>query len=250
VTGATLSGRDIVKSLLAMVLLPLVVGLAIKARHPGHAAEWQPGLVRVANGALVVALATGIAANWQTIVSMFFSWVIITVVVIIVITSGAGMLLGGRDAETRTTTTLVSGMRFASLGLIIIGTRLDGAADYIGPALTFALLDFLLPLAAAVEIGRTRRDPTDPAPATPPRSSSRASTQPLTSDDGASPVSPTQTRPRRSPGPRTPRCPAASDPAPPRNLTSARLDITNASKPNAGAIAGASSPVEALCDPT
>ena len=167
VSGATLSGWDIVKSLLAMVLLPLVVGLVIKARHPDHATDWQPGLVRIANLALVVALTTGIAANWQTIVSMFFSWVILTVVVIIAIAGGAGMLLGGRNAETRTTTTLVSGMRFASLGLIIIGTQLDGAANYLGPALTFALLDFLLPLALAVEIGRRQRDPTVAAPTAP-----------------------------------------------------------------------------------
>jgi BASS family bile acid:Na+ symporter len=114
VSGATLSAWDIVKSLLAMVLAPLVVGLVIKARHPDHATDWQPALVRVANRALVIALATGIAANWATIVSMFSSWVIFTVVVIIAVALAAGLLVGGRNVETRTTPTLVSGMRFAS----------------------------------------------------------------------------------------------------------------------------------------
>ena len=37
---------------------------------------------------------------------------------------------------------LVSAMRFGSLGLIIIGTQLDGSASYLGPALVFTLLDF------------------------------------------------------------------------------------------------------------
>ena len=164
VSGATLSAWDIVKNLLAIVLTPLVVGLFIKARHPDHATDWQPALMRVANLALVIALATGIAANWETIVSMFSSWVIFTAIVVIAVVSAAGLLLGGRNAETRTTTTLVSGMRFASLGLIIIGTQLGGNADYLGPALTFALLDFLLPLVLAVEIGRNGRpDVSSPA---------------------------------------------------------------------------------------
>src|SRR3954452_2722605 len=108
VSGASLSAWDIVKSLLAIVLAPLLVGLLIKARHPDHATEWQPALVRIANLALVVALATGIAANWQTIVSMFSSWVIFTVLVVIAVAVGAGWLVGGTNTETRTTTTLVS----------------------------------------------------------------------------------------------------------------------------------------------
>jgi predicted Na+-dependent transporter len=49
-----------------LVLLPLVVGLFIRARYADHAKAWQPELVKVANLALVVALATGIAGNWST----------------------------------------------------------------------------------------------------------------------------------------------------------------------------------------
>jgi hypothetical protein len=45
-------------------------------------------------------------------------------------------------------------MRFGSLGLIIIGTQLNGNAGYLGPALVFTLLDFVLPLVLAIEIGR------------------------------------------------------------------------------------------------
>jgi hypothetical protein len=45
-------------------------------------------------------------------------------------------------------------MRFGSLGLIIIGSQLGGNPDYLGPALVFALLDVLLPIVLAIEIGR------------------------------------------------------------------------------------------------
>ena len=157
VTGASISAWDIVKSLLLLVLLPLVVGLFIRARYADHAKDWQPGLVKVANIALVIALATGIAANWSTIVSMFGSWVIVTVLVIIIVAGVLGvllgLLLGGRSAEIGTTSGLVSVIRFGSLGLIIIGSQLHGNPTYLGPAITFTLVDFVLPVAMAVEIG-------------------------------------------------------------------------------------------------
>jgi predicted Na+-dependent transporter len=154
VSGASISAWDIVKDLLLLVLAPLAVGLLLKARYSDNAKTWQPELVRVSNIALVIALATGIAANWKTIVTMFGSWVILTAIIIVVVGLGAGALLGGKSPETRATTTLVSGMRFASLGLIIIGTQLHGAANYIGPAITFALVSLIIPMAVAIEIGR------------------------------------------------------------------------------------------------
>ncbi len=181
VTGASISAWDIVKSLLLLVLLPLVVGLFARARYADHAKNWQPELVKVANLALVVALVTGIAANWSTIVSMFGSWVIVTAIVIIIVAGVlgllSGLLLGGRRAEVRTTTGLVSVFRFASLGLIIIGAQLHADPVYLGPALTFALVDFVLPLALAVELGhragrRNQRPSSAPAAASPTAPSS------------------------------------------------------------------------------
>jgi BASS family bile acid:Na+ symporter len=166
VTGASISAWDIVKSLLALVLLPLVVGLFIRSRYADHAAGWRQELVKAANLALVVALAAGISANWSTIKSMFWSWVIVTALVIVVLAGVLGLLLGhvmpGRTAELRTTTGLVSIFRFGSLGLIIIGSQLHGDPSYLGPAITFSLIDFILPLALAVEIGHRAASSTPP----------------------------------------------------------------------------------------
>lgn len=157
VTGASISAWDIVKSLSLLVLLPLVIGLFARARYTDHAKAWQAELVRVSNLALVVALATGIAGNWSTIVSMFGSWVIVTAIIIVIVAGLLGLLLGlllgGGSTKVRTTTGMVSVFRFASLGLIIIGAQLHGNPVYLGPALTFALVDFILPLVLAVEIG-------------------------------------------------------------------------------------------------
>ena len=88
---------------------------------------------------------------------MFGSWVIVTAIIIIILAGALGLLPGllpgGKSAEVRTTTGMVSVFRFASLGLIIIGAQLGGNPVYLGPAITFALVDFIVPLALAVEIG-------------------------------------------------------------------------------------------------
>ena len=171
VTGASISAWAIVRRLLLVVLLPLVAGLVIRARYTAHARAWQPELVKAANLALVVALATGISANWSTIVSMSGSWVIVTAIIIIIVAGTLGLLpgllLGGNSAEVRTTTGMVSVFRFASLGLIIIGAQLHGNPVYLAPAITFALVDFILPLALAVEIGHRAGTP-EPAPVAAP----------------------------------------------------------------------------------
>jgi hypothetical protein len=67
------------------------------------------------------------------------------------------VLLGGKSAEICTVTGMVSVFRFALLGLIIIGSQLHGNPAYPGPAITFALVDFIVHLALAVEIGHRAR---------------------------------------------------------------------------------------------
>src|SRR3954447_22861054 len=133
VTGAAGGAWDILERRLLLVVMPLVAGLVVKARCPDNAAEWTAGLVKIANLALVVAIAAGISANWQTIVDLLRSRVVGASLLIIVISLALGWLLAGKNRQTRTTTGLVSGLRFGSLGLIIIGAQLGGNPDYLGP---------------------------------------------------------------------------------------------------------------------
>jgi predicted Na+-dependent transporter len=164
VTGASLSAGKIIGNLVALVLGPLVLGLVIRARYATHAESWKDDLVRVANFALVIALVAGISVNWDTIVSLFGDWVLLASVLIVTVSLLAGRLIGGKDPKTATTTMLVSGFRFGSLGLIIIGTQLNGNADYLGPAIVFTLIGFLLPVLLSVELGR--RSGADSTPVT------------------------------------------------------------------------------------
>jgi len=67
---------------------------------------------------------------------------------------GLGLLVGGRDSSGRAATGLISGVRFSALGLIIIGTQLSGNPGYLGPAIVFSLVDTIVAVFVAVEMGR------------------------------------------------------------------------------------------------
>jgi predicted Na+-dependent transporter len=160
VSGASLSAGKIIGNLVLLVLGPLAVGLAIRARYAKHAESWKDELVKVANLALAIALVAGISVNWDTIVSLLGDWVLLASVLIVAVSLLGGRLIGGRDPKTATTMMLVSGFRFGSLGLIIIGTQLDGNADYLGPAIVFTLAGFLLPVLLSLELGRASKGST------------------------------------------------------------------------------------------
>ncbi|HEV7495930.1 bile acid:sodium symporter [Baekduia sp.] len=159
VSGASISASSILGNLLLLVLVPLALGLLARARYTAHAATWQVELTKVSNLALALALVAGISVNWQAIVSLLGSWVLLASALTAIVAVALGGVVGRADPETRTTTGLVSGLRFGSLGLIIIGTQLHGNADYLGPAIVFSLVDLIIVLLLSVEIGHRSPDP-------------------------------------------------------------------------------------------
>jgi predicted Na+-dependent transporter len=162
VSGASISASSILGDLLLLVLGPLAIGLLIRARYAEQAKDWPIELGKISNLALAIALVAGIAVNFHAIVSLFGSWVLLASVLIAIAGVGLGALVGRSDAETRNTTGLVSGLRFGSLGLIIIGTQLKGNSAYLGPAIVFSLVDLIVVLFLAVEIGRHATKTTAP----------------------------------------------------------------------------------------
>lgn len=166
VSGASISAVTILKDLLLLVLVPLAIGLVVRWRYADHTKTWQPDLVKVANLALGLVLVAGIAANWSVIVSLLGSQVLLASLVVAVVSLALGFAVGGKNPAARTSTGLVSGVRFTALGLIIIGTQLHGNPSYLGLAIVFGLVDMIMVMVVALEIGRRGRAATPGSGAT------------------------------------------------------------------------------------
>jgi BASS family bile acid:Na+ symporter len=168
VTGASVSVSMIIKDLLILVLVPLILGLVGHARYTEHAAAWKSGLEKISNIALYIAIVTGIAVNWNDIVSLLGSWVLVAATVMILVFMALGALIGLKDRSTAISGAMVTGMRFQPIGLIIITTQLAGNSAYLAPALVFALIDTFLMFGIGIELGRRTPKP-QPASAGAPR---------------------------------------------------------------------------------
>lgn len=155
VTGATVDPWTIVKNLVLLVLVPLVVGQVLRARHGEHAAGWKAELEKVSNYALIVAIAVGLAVNWKLLVHSIGSWVIVASAVIVIACMVLGWLAGRvGDPDAAITISMVAGMRFTPVGLIVIATVLHNQGAYLIPALIFSLVCTVIPIAAGLELGR------------------------------------------------------------------------------------------------
>lgn len=166
VTGASVDPWTIVKDLLLLVLAPLVIGQVLRARHPEHAAGWQGALEKVSNVALLVAIVVGIAVNWKLLVHSLGSWVLVASAVIVVVCMVLGWLAGRvGDFNSAMTISMVSGMRFTPIGLIVIATTLHNQGAYLIPALLFSLVATVIPIVAGLEVGRATAKAGKPAPA-------------------------------------------------------------------------------------
>ena len=155
VTGATVDPWTIVKDLLLLVLAPLVIGQFLRARHGDHAEGWQAALEKISNLALLVAIVVGLAVNWKLFTSAIGSWVIVASVVIVIVSMVLGWLAGRvGDSHAAITISMVAGMRFTPVGLIVIATVLHNDGAYLIPALIFSLVCTLIPIVAGLEIGR------------------------------------------------------------------------------------------------
>jgi BASS family bile acid:Na+ symporter len=155
VTGASVDPWTIVKDLLLLVLAPLVIGQVLRARHQEHAAGWQEGLEKISNIALLVAIAVGLAVNWKLLVHSLGSWIIVASAVIVIVCMAVAWVAGRvGDADSAITISMIAGMRFTPVGLIVIATVLHNDGAYLIPALIFSLVCTVIPIVAGLEVGR------------------------------------------------------------------------------------------------
>lgn len=169
VTGAKVNPWSIVVDLLFLVLLPLAVGLILRRRYPEHRDGWKAGLEKASNIALYVVVGVGLAANWKAIVTSLGSWVLLASALIVIACILLGWAVAFRDRQAAVTISMMSGMRFTPIGLVVISSVLHNQGVYLTPALLFSLAATIVPLLTAAELGKyLTRGERKPAPAAAP----------------------------------------------------------------------------------
>ena len=117
--GVTVNPWQIARSLLLLMLLPLVLGLAVKAYYGDLAVRVKPGLDWLSNISLILLVCLITAANIDKVLQVFGTRGILAGILFIAIGLGTGWLLGGRDTGTKSVMALGTGQRNIAAALVV-----------------------------------------------------------------------------------------------------------------------------------
>jgi BASS family bile acid:Na+ symporter len=117
--GVTVDPWQIARSLLLLMLFPLVMGLALKAYYGDLAARVKPALDWISNVSFILLVCIITAANIDKVLQVFGTRGILAGLLFIALGLGTGWLLGGRDTNTKRVMALGTGQRNIAAALVV-----------------------------------------------------------------------------------------------------------------------------------
>lgn len=165
--GVSVNPWDIAKSLLVLMLVPLTIGLLIRARLPEVAARWRLIMNRLSNVAILILLVVGLGLNISNLIELSGSGGVVALLVFIVGSLLIGLLVGSRDRGMRSVMALGTAQRNVSAAVLVSVQNFPGTMTLpfvLGAAVVFLLT--LLPLArligARAQSPASRHEATEP----------------------------------------------------------------------------------------
>lgn len=159
----TVDAVQIATSLVVLMLLPLGLGLFVRARYRGASDTIRPIAAQVSSVALALLAVGALVVNFDELVSTVGTGGLVAALLLLVGAVAIGLALGGRGDGTRSVVALGTGQRNLSAALVIAAQNFGDDPEVITMVMVVAVLGLLLLFAAA---GEFRRRATRAAPAT------------------------------------------------------------------------------------
>jgi len=118
--GVSVDPMKIGRSLVFLMLLPLAVGLLVRARLSGLAAKAQPSLSRLSILSLALLIALLLITNVQNVLNLYGTRGVLASILFIAAGSGIGWALGGQS-DTRGVMVLGTAQRNIAAALVVGG---------------------------------------------------------------------------------------------------------------------------------
>ena len=150
---------DIARSLILLMLIPLAMGLGLRAWHPPGATRVRAFVAPVSSISMIFVVTLTTAGHFGSMVSILGSFGILAAVIFVAVCFGIGWVLGGPGPDTRGVLSLGTAQRNTAAALVVAGQNFSDAKVVVMITVvmivSFALL---MPLARA--LGR-RQQPGD-----------------------------------------------------------------------------------------
>jgi len=115
----TINHFKLVMKLVLFVLLPLIGGLFLKARHESTVEKMEHALHKISMVSLLLVFALLIAAKFEVILDILHLEVVLIVIVYLALAFAAGYLLGGPKPDIRMTLAVGSVLRSGGIALVV-----------------------------------------------------------------------------------------------------------------------------------
>lgn len=152
VEGASVDPWDIASSLILFMLIPLGIGLFVRARYPDLAADWVGTAGLASSIGLLIGIVAALLVTWRDILGALGSLIFIGVAVVLIGGLAAGWVAGqGRGQGDRVVLSLATAQRNIAAA-IVIAVSLGG--DVIVMTLVGALVIPVVLIVLAGELGK------------------------------------------------------------------------------------------------
>jgi BASS family bile acid:Na+ symporter len=146
--GVQVNPLDIASSLVVLMLIPLAFGLAVNARYPDAAESAQPVMSQTSTTALVFLTVLMLVLNFENLVSVVGTGLILALVVFVGGSLAIGYVLGGSSPERKSVLGLGTAQRNISAALVV------GAQNFQDPdVLTILLVGSIVMLVVLMVAG-------------------------------------------------------------------------------------------------
>ena len=152
--GASVSPWDIARSLIFTMLLPLGIGLFIKARYQETAETLQPHMSHISSMAIVLMLVTVLGLQFSTIIGTIGSGALVAVLLFLVGALIIGLLLGGKDAGNRSVMGLGTAQRNLAAAMLVAAQNFSDDPDVLIMVMLIGILGLVLLMVIGGEMGK------------------------------------------------------------------------------------------------
>ncbi len=162
--GATVAAGDIASSLVLYMLVPLALGLVVRARYPGVAGHLSEAFRRASSSGLVIGIVSGLLVTWSEVLGSIGTWIFVGTAIVLVAGYAAGVVAGLFAGATtdRSLLGLATAQRNISAALVIAAPL---GTNTVVRTLVAALVIPIVLIVFAGEMGRrsSRTAPSTPA---------------------------------------------------------------------------------------
>lgn len=153
-SGVEINPWDIAKSLIVLMLLPLGIGLFMKARWPATAKELQGLMSSASSFAILLLLVGAIILQWSAIVSLIGTGGLIAILIFLLVSLALGYFAGGSDPATRSVMGLGTAQRNVSAALVVGAQNFSDSPSVLVTVIVGALIGLVLLMPIAAELGK------------------------------------------------------------------------------------------------